>query len=61
MATWVPAPSTTVQASGGLTPMSGKFVNGETIGTVAQQPPSPPWLPAPKAANLINLTQGVAI
>jgi hypothetical protein len=61
MATWVPAPSTVAQSAGGLTPMSGKFVNGEAIGTVMQQPPSPPFIGAPKASTLVNLTQGVAI
>jgi hypothetical protein len=61
MATWVPAPSTVAQSAGGLTPMSGKFVNGEALGTVGQQPPSPPWIPAPRALTLVNLTQGVAI
>jgi hypothetical protein len=41
--------------------MSGKFVNGQALGTVLQQPPSPPFIGAPKASTLVNLTQGVAI
>lgn len=51
MATWVPAPSTAAVTSTGTTWGAGKMVAGSVIGTVAQQPPSPPWIPAPATGS----------
>lgn len=42
MSTWAPAPSVTVQAIGGDSPLTGKF--GSERGQTFQQPPSPPFV-----------------
>ena len=51
MATWVPAPSTGAVSSTGTTHGAGKMLVGQTIGNVAQQPPSPAWVPAPNVST----------